>query len=60
MRIAPTDRPHPNHIRQSVFFINNYSLVVSRLSVSKSFLDAIQYTLNTKGGVEIVASSSNS
>jgi hypothetical protein len=28
------DRPHPNHIRQSVFYINNYSLVVSRLAVS--------------------------
>jgi hypothetical protein len=31
-RIAPMDRPHPNHIRQSVFYINNYSLVVSRLA----------------------------
>lgn len=43
------DRPHPNHIRQSVFFINNYGLVVSRLAVSivkKSIVAIIEADLS--------------
>jgi hypothetical protein len=29
MRLAPVDRPMPNQLKQAVFFINNYNLVVS-------------------------------
>jgi hypothetical protein len=29
MRLAPLDKPSPNQVKQAVFFINNYHLVVS-------------------------------